>query len=195
MKAYIQIIKNYQINYGTTLTSDQLIKKMNNMKSRLKTKTDINRTGNKKIVLKDWEIKLKEIIDGERNPSLNKIPGAFSIGVTLPAIEQKGLELPPNPVPSGSPLHDIPSKKCKTVVPKKSAAPRQSLTAHTSSFTEATSTYETEETKNLSLPELQRLVLLKQLKVLTLKEEKYTSQLKDKQPSIVFNGENTFMEL
>ncbi|KAL1493820.1 hypothetical protein ABEB36_009506 [Hypothenemus hampei] len=164
MKAYIQIIKNYEINYGTTLTSDQLIKKINNMKSRLKTKTDINRTGNKKIVLKDWEIKLKVIIDGDRNPSLNKIPGSG---------------LPPNPVPSGSPLHDIPSKKCKTV-PKKLAASRQSLTAHTSSFTEATSTYETEETKNLSLPELQRLVLLKQLKVLTLKEEKYTSQLKDK---------------
>lgn len=45
------------------------------MKSRLKKKTDINRTGNEKIFLQDQEKILLEIMEGDTNPVLTQIPG------------------------------------------------------------------------------------------------------------------------
>ncbi|CAH1968387.1 unnamed protein product [Acanthoscelides obtectus] len=57
-----------------------MYKKINNMKSRLKKKTDINRTGNK-IVLQDWEKILLEIMEGNTNSVLAKVPRALSVGI------------------------------------------------------------------------------------------------------------------
>jgi hypothetical protein len=45
---------------GEKISALQLLKKVNYMKTKLKKKSDINRTGNKKIILRDWEQKLLE---------------------------------------------------------------------------------------------------------------------------------------
>lgn len=60
---------------GKPLTVSQLMKKVNNMKTRLRNKVDKNKTGNKKIVLKQWEKILHELMDGEENPTIGKIQG------------------------------------------------------------------------------------------------------------------------
>lgn len=74
-KAIEAMKKQWEFNVGSQITTSQLYKKINNMKTRLKKKTDINRTGNKKIVLQDWEKILLEIMEGDTNPVLTKIPG------------------------------------------------------------------------------------------------------------------------
>ncbi|KAG5897870.1 hypothetical protein JTB14_024901 [Gonioctena quinquepunctata] len=44
--------------------------------------TDKKATGNKKIILKDWEETLLEITDGDvQNPVFHKMPGAVSMGI------------------------------------------------------------------------------------------------------------------
>lgn len=69
------IKKQWKLNFGSQITTNQMYKKINNMKSRLKKKTDINRTGNKKIELQEWEKILLEIMEGNTNPVLAKVPG------------------------------------------------------------------------------------------------------------------------
>lgn len=46
---------------GKTVDINSITKKINNMKMRVKQKSDINKTGNKKIVLKDWEIIIRDV--------------------------------------------------------------------------------------------------------------------------------------
>jgi hypothetical protein len=66
----------YQKNTGEKISVSQLLKKVNNMKTILKKKSDINRTGNKKIILRGWEQKLLELLEGENsNPSIHSLSG------------------------------------------------------------------------------------------------------------------------
>ena len=53
----------------------QISKKIMNMRSRLKTKTDLRRTGNKPIILKNWEKVLLELMEGGTNPSITRVRG------------------------------------------------------------------------------------------------------------------------
>ena len=50
------------------------------MKTELKKKSDMNRTGNKKNVLKSWEETLLKLINGtnEKNPTVYRIPGMLT---------------------------------------------------------------------------------------------------------------------
>jgi hypothetical protein len=45
------------------------------MMTRLKKKTDIKRTGNKQISLKEWEQLLWYCLQGDSDPTTTKIPG------------------------------------------------------------------------------------------------------------------------
>lgn len=58
------------------------MKKLNNMKSKIKAITDLRRTGNKKIILLDWQKKLLALWntdeDNNENPVLNRVPGVTS---------------------------------------------------------------------------------------------------------------------
>ncbi|KAJ4429336.1 hypothetical protein ANN_26341, partial [Periplaneta americana] len=74
------MIKLFEENFGTPINSRQLLKKINNMKTRLKKKTDKNRTGNKPIILNTWEKELFTLLQGDTNPVISKIPGAVSVG-------------------------------------------------------------------------------------------------------------------
>jgi hypothetical protein len=74
--SYVKIQEMYQKNTGEKISVSQLLKKVNNMKTRLKKKSDINRTGNKKIILRGWEQKLLELLEGgNSNPSIHSLSG------------------------------------------------------------------------------------------------------------------------
>jgi hypothetical protein len=45
------------------------------MKTHLKKKTDIKRTGNKQINVNEWEQLLWDCLQGDSNPTITKIPG------------------------------------------------------------------------------------------------------------------------
>ncbi|XP_069689802.1 uncharacterized protein [Periplaneta americana] len=150
------------------------------MKMRVKQKSDINKTGNKKIVLKDWEIVIHEMLDGDSNLTLSRIPGGCTFGShqqaeinpVLPApieselgtresqtseniiIEEFVYELSPPPLPPPSSSSSTPKRKRSAI-----------------------DDYESEKTRPLSNGELQRLVLITQLKVLELKEKKMRKDL------------------
>lgn len=70
-----EIRQTYEKNFGKETTLSQLLKKLNNMRGRLKKKVDRNRSGNKKIKLKVWETELLKMMEGDTNPVINKIPG------------------------------------------------------------------------------------------------------------------------
>lgn len=73
-KAAEQFILQWGRLQGENLTEKTLMKKLNNMKARIKVKADANRTGNKKIILKKWEQLFLEIIKADINPTFSKIP-------------------------------------------------------------------------------------------------------------------------
>jgi hypothetical protein len=74
-KSLKEIKQRYVKNFGKDITETQVLKKINNMKTRLKKKTDIKRTGNKQINLKEWEQLLWDCLQGDSNPIITKIPG------------------------------------------------------------------------------------------------------------------------
>ncbi|CAH1975785.1 unnamed protein product [Acanthoscelides obtectus] len=65
---------------GKNVAIDQL-KKLNNMKSTVKKKTDLSSTGNKPIKLLQWEKDFRKILNAEENPVYSKIPGAITVGL------------------------------------------------------------------------------------------------------------------
>lgn len=72
-KAVDAFINLWQRRYAYTFSKKSLMKKINNMKTRLKEKTDINRTGNKKIKLVKWEEEFARLLKAEENPVFSKI--------------------------------------------------------------------------------------------------------------------------
>lgn len=75
------ITKRYEATFGKPLDSKVFLKKMNNMKSRLKKKTDLKKTGNKLIKLLEWEKQLLKAMEGDNNPTIGRIRGAMHIGI------------------------------------------------------------------------------------------------------------------
>ncbi|KAG8265048.1 hypothetical protein J6590_103580 [Homalodisca vitripennis] len=64
---------------GLHLDSSQILKKFNNIKSRVK--ADTNKTGNKKVILKPWEEELLNFIEGDTdNPAIVRLKGAVTAG-------------------------------------------------------------------------------------------------------------------
>ncbi|CAG9762481.1 unnamed protein product [Ceutorhynchus assimilis] len=110
-------------------------------------------TGNEKIILKEWEKKLLDIIDkDDKNPTLHKIPGAAITG--LKPLENIEMQKPAEtrhvlvrPSPSSN-IHQNQNKKNKL------------------------EGKETDETANLCTADLQRLVLLEQLKLTRMQIER-----------------------
>lgn len=78
-KAAKSLAEAYAKNTKEVITVKQVMKKLNNMKTKVKEATDFKRTGNKKIVLTDWQKKFYAIWNNEdvqgENPVLNKAPG------------------------------------------------------------------------------------------------------------------------
>ncbi|KAK9730972.1 Myb/SANT-like DNA-binding domain [Popillia japonica] len=74
-QAYKEIHQKYILQIGRDLTEKQLKKKIQNMKTELKKKTDKTATGNKKIVLNAYEKQLLALMEGQENTVFQKLPG------------------------------------------------------------------------------------------------------------------------
>lgn len=68
-----EIAMHFLVEKGLDLTEKQIIKKVNNMKSRIKTKTDKKATGNKKISLNPGEQIMYNLLGAEDNPAVTKV--------------------------------------------------------------------------------------------------------------------------
>lgn len=67
----------------------QILKKFNNMKTKVKRIVDVKKTGNKKIVLTEWQKKFYDLWNVGENPVLHRVPGACQAGV----IDEAGVSL------------------------------------------------------------------------------------------------------
>ncbi|XP_055628489.1 uncharacterized protein LOC129769969 [Toxorhynchites rutilus septentrionalis] len=70
------------IQYGISMSGKQISKKVQNLKARIKEKTDTKATGNKKITLKSHETDFFNIMGGIENPSVSKRCYGVSFGST-----------------------------------------------------------------------------------------------------------------
>lgn len=74
-KALLEVMAEYQKQLGKMISEKQLRKKIQNMKTEIKKKTDKTATGNRKIILKGWEEDFLHLLSAEQNPVFNKVPG------------------------------------------------------------------------------------------------------------------------
>jgi hypothetical protein len=74
-KAADRMLIRLELDLAMTMNEKSLMKKINNMKTKIKEKIDKNKTGNKKIILCAWEKEFAVLIDVGGNPVFNKIPG------------------------------------------------------------------------------------------------------------------------
>lgn len=66
---------------GKNLDGKQILKKFNNMKTKVKKVVDVKKTGNKKIILSEWQRKFYDFWNVGENPVLHRVPGACQAGV------------------------------------------------------------------------------------------------------------------
>ena len=74
-EAIENVLAKYKLVFGKEIDSRSFMKKVNNMKTRMKKKTDFKKTGNTKINLVEWERVMFSAINGTSNHTKNKIPG------------------------------------------------------------------------------------------------------------------------
>lgn len=160
--AILEIRSQVEAEFKVEMTESQLWKKIQNMKARMKKKADVNRTGNKKIVLKPWEEDFLEFLEGESNPSIVRIKGAVTAGVanTPPDVNSESEKGDSSEDEQPGEKLDIGKAHFKKLKVDKSSTSPVSMQPKNK---KRANLPETEETKRLSTPELQRLVLLEQL--------------------------------
>ncbi|KAL1498422.1 hypothetical protein ABEB36_009228 [Hypothenemus hampei] len=80
-----EALKNLTANFNRTMKKNsdtkQILKKFNNMKTKVKRIVDVKRTGNKKIKLCEWQRRFYDLWNVENNPVLHKVPEACQAGV------------------------------------------------------------------------------------------------------------------
>lgn len=72
-----ELTELFNKNLNEKLNSKQVLKKVNNMKSKIKKITDLKRTGNKKIKLNEWQQKFYDLWNANENPIIQKVPGKY----------------------------------------------------------------------------------------------------------------------
>lgn len=170
-KAWGCLADQFSKNVGKQTSVGQLKKLLNNMKTAVKKKTDVNATGNKPITLLSWEEDFLKICDSNENPVYCKIPGASCVGLgasstsPLPELneENENREDEDDPVDmllaSNQPITPVTCIR-KSDATKLKKDKKLKLSA------------ETEETSKLTTGELQRLLLLEQIKLTRLQAER-----------------------
>jgi hypothetical protein len=68
--AKVEFAKRWTNATGESITPGTLMKKLHNLKSRTIQKSDMNKTGNRKVRLADWEILLLGHLKLDSNPSV-----------------------------------------------------------------------------------------------------------------------------
>lgn len=182
------LTNKYAATFGRPVDAKGLLKKINNMKTRLKKKTDLKKTGNKAIKLLDWEKRLLKAMEGDSNPTIGRIGGAIQVGIHEDeSIQQRGSE----PADERRSSKVSREEACGGVSepPQNLLPPKKKL---------ATDKYETDETRALTTKELQRLVLLQQYRTSIVQNEYYEKKLemiKKATPTTVSDGEHTYFKL
>lgn len=159
------------ITSGQKVTSVQLKKMLYNLKTTVIKKYDMKATGNKPIKFKEWESDFLDMLHTGENPVFSKIPGSISVGV---GISGEG---------------PIPAKKGKFVESEDLQAAGCSSHGSEKSLNKKTRAskimgiLQDEHTKELTTPQLQRLVLLQQYNVnkIKLQREKIKMQREEQQ--------------
>lgn len=76
---------------GKEMSTKQILKKFNNMKTKIEKIVNTKKTGNKNIKLHSWQKIFYNLWNKEENPVLHKIPGAANGGVgDEPDVEYQG---------------------------------------------------------------------------------------------------------
>lgn len=188
-EAIENLIKKYEATFGKPLDTKGLLKKINNMKTRLNRKTDLKRTGNKAIKLLDWEKSMLKAMEGDTNPTIGKIRGGMQIGIQEGDSSQKRRNEPILPRSESEATHE---QSCSSLTDVQPLPPKKKL---------ATEKYETDETRKMTTKELQRLVLLQQYKTSVVQQQYYEKKLEMMQqpekstPKTVSDGNQTYFML
>ncbi|KAJ8912720.1 hypothetical protein NQ315_012274, partial [Exocentrus adspersus] len=174
-----KILELYETVMGQLITAGQLMKKINNTKSRLKKKTAVKKTGNKPIKLLPWEKALYEAMERDSNPTVTKIAGAKSYGTASPSTSF----IDTVSCPSVDQCEKVATAATPLPLPPRRKRATTALRG------------ETEETQELSNLELQRLVLLEQLQTTRVQREYYERKIKKDAVQIVHEAGRTYANL
>lgn len=172
----------YRNTVGKNISEDQVKKKINNMKTEVKKKSDKNETGNKKLKLKVWEELFLTLITGNGNPVISRVPGGCSAG-----LDNSGIEAEPvsKCYSDGSTNNEsfsianvyasIPPAVCTPSAITQERGKNNNGTMGLQKMMlkqrKRSKLPETAETENLTTSELQRLVLLEQLKLIRMQQQ------------------------
>ncbi|CAH1110533.1 unnamed protein product [Psylliodes chrysocephalus] len=164
-EAIRNVTRKYEVTFGKALDSKGFLKKINNMKERLKIKTDLNKTGNKPIKLLEWEKKLLKAMEGDSNPTIGKIGGALQVGIKDGSTQHRVSEA------------STTRKETETAIKPQSSSTKTVESPLPTRKKTPIEKYETNETKGLTTKELQRLVLLEQYQTTKIQREYYEKKL------------------
>lgn len=155
--AWEKIKAGFLKNTGKFVTLDQLKKILQNMKSAVKKKTDLNATGNRPMKLLTWEREFLDLLNSDESPVFQKVPGAVAVGVGLtnkPNVNSTiGEDVNDSQEANGSCLKRGFSSNRNENIEKKKKMRIPS---------------ETEETAKFTTSELQRWLILEQIKLTQL---------------------------
>lgn len=76
-------ILELNVRYGMEFTEKQVTKKLANLKARMKSKSDVNQTGNRPINLTKAEQKLFDLMGGTDNPAISERSCKFPLYNTI----------------------------------------------------------------------------------------------------------------
>ncbi|KAG8281910.1 hypothetical protein J6590_049974 [Homalodisca vitripennis] len=175
-KAWETLCSTYSQTTGNEVNATQMNKMLQNMKTKIKKKSDVKATGNKKIKLREWEKMLLALLGEAENPVFTKVPGSFAAG----ACQSTSVEATRND--SSDEWKNLAAAAIAiTTQPHESEPEKKLRTQADNSYTRPANkkllAYETGETKDLNTPQLQRLVLLQQLELQKIQIEKEKIEL------------------
>ncbi|KAJ8894096.1 hypothetical protein PR048_006706 [Dryococelus australis] len=153
-------VTEYSRATGMKVTHAQMSKTLQNMTNHVKTKTDSKTTGNKKIKLKEWEKQLLLLLGAADNQIFTKVQGSVALGgheanhECEQCLDLRATCTGPLDVSNGSPSTSH-NGNVKTNTHQSYVRPGGEKVVY----------YENDETKEMSTPQLQRVVLSQQLKL------------------------------
>jgi hypothetical protein len=130
----------YGSQTGNVLNKSKIMKRIANVKHRTKEKIDINKTGNKKIKLTQYENIISELLRKDENPTICQLNGAMEVGTA-------SIKFPCKPIKDKK----VESKVIFCSTPRTIAKEKE------------------KKPEQMKLEDLQRKVLMEQLKYLQLK--------------------------
>nr|XP_029716713.1 uncharacterized protein LOC115260022 [Aedes albopictus] len=137
------------VQHGVDMTPKQVMKKINNMKARIKAKTDRKQTGNRKILLTEAERKFFDLMGGIENPSITKRTYGVAIGSSAGSSRATFNEpTEERSVRGGGREEDIPLDESRDHGRNNSTVKEVELNEKTTQFSQQTRSYSEHHPKN-----------------------------------------------